>query len=173
MFHAAIATLVDAGHVLLSRSVLLKGINADLSNATGALMGALGRTHQPYYLHHPDLAPGTSHFRLTLEEGERLVKPARQPFRAGAGGALYPRHSGGAEDSGIGALPLRLQTPGVEEAVAGFVGGQHIYPPAQGPGDIDMQDKMPLAIVSDIACPWCFIGKARLETALERYGLEG
>ena len=34
-----------------------------------------------------------------------------------------------------------------------------------------MQDKMPLAIVSDIACPWCFIGKARLETALERYGL--
>ncbi|MCO5091641.1 DsbA family oxidoreductase [Bosea sp. (in: a-proteobacteria)] len=35
-----------------------------------------------------------------------------------------------------------------------------------------MQDKLPLAIVSDIACPWCFIGKARLETALARYGLE-
>ena len=34
-----------------------------------------------------------------------------------------------------------------------------------------MQDKLPLAIVSDIACPWCFIGRARLETALERYGL--
>ncbi len=34
-----------------------------------------------------------------------------------------------------------------------------------------MQDKMPLAIVSDIACPWCFIGKARLEAALERFGL--
>jgi len=37
--------------------------------------------------------------------------------------------------------------------------------------DIDMQDKLPLVIVSDIACPWCFIGKARLETALVRYGL--
>ncbi|WP_353181500.1 DsbA family protein, partial [Bosea sp. (in: a-proteobacteria)] len=34
-----------------------------------------------------------------------------------------------------------------------------------------MQDKLPLAIVSDIACPWCFIGKTRLETALERYGM--
>jgi predicted DsbA family dithiol-disulfide isomerase len=37
--------------------------------------------------------------------------------------------------------------------------------------DVDMQDKMPLAIVSDVACPWCFIGKARLETALARRGL--
>lgn len=34
-----------------------------------------------------------------------------------------------------------------------------------------MQEKLPLAIVSDVACPWCFIGKARLETALERYGM--
>lgn len=34
-----------------------------------------------------------------------------------------------------------------------------------------MQDKMPIAIVSDIVCPWCFIGKARLEKALETHGL--
>ncbi len=34
-----------------------------------------------------------------------------------------------------------------------------------------MQDKLPIAIVSDIACPWCFIGKARLETALAAHGL--
>jgi predicted DsbA family dithiol-disulfide isomerase len=34
-----------------------------------------------------------------------------------------------------------------------------------------MQDKMPIAIVSDLACPWCFIGKARLETALANHGL--
>jgi predicted DsbA family dithiol-disulfide isomerase len=34
-----------------------------------------------------------------------------------------------------------------------------------------MQDKMPIAIVSDIVCPWCFIGKARLEKALEAHGL--
>ncbi|WP_162261791.1 DsbA family oxidoreductase [Bosea sp. Root381] len=34
-----------------------------------------------------------------------------------------------------------------------------------------MQEKLPIAIVSDLACPWCFIGKARLETALARNGL--
>jgi predicted DsbA family dithiol-disulfide isomerase len=32
-------------------------------------------------------------------------------------------------------------------------------------------EKLAIAIVSDLACPWCFIGKARLETALERLGL--
>ncbi|WP_332691479.1 DsbA family oxidoreductase [Bosea sp. (in: a-proteobacteria)] len=34
-----------------------------------------------------------------------------------------------------------------------------------------MQEKLPIAIVSDLACPWCFIGKARLETALANHGL--
>lgn len=34
-----------------------------------------------------------------------------------------------------------------------------------------MKDKLPIAIVSDLACPWCFIGKARLEKALESHGL--
>lgn len=34
-----------------------------------------------------------------------------------------------------------------------------------------MQDKLPIAIVSDLACPWCFIGKARLETALANHNL--
>ncbi|PZN96024.1 MAG: DsbA family oxidoreductase [Hyphomicrobiales bacterium] len=34
-----------------------------------------------------------------------------------------------------------------------------------------MQEKLPIAIVSDLACPWCFIGKARLERALDTHGL--
>jgi lysine 2,3-aminomutase len=32
---------------------------------------------KPYYLHHPDLAPGTSHFRITLAEGQALVRALR------------------------------------------------------------------------------------------------
>ena len=28
---------------------------------------------KPYYLHHPDLAPGTAHFRLPIAEGRRIV----------------------------------------------------------------------------------------------------
>jgi lysine 2,3-aminomutase len=34
------------------------------------------RVH-PYYLHHPDLAPGTSHFRPSLDEGRQLVRQLR------------------------------------------------------------------------------------------------
>lgn len=33
------------------------------------------------------------------------------------------------------------------------------------------QDKLPIAIVSDVVCPWCFIGKARLDAALAEHGL--
>ncbi len=32
---------------------------------------------KPYYLHHPDLAKGTSHFRLTIEEGREIVRDLR------------------------------------------------------------------------------------------------
>ena len=32
---------------------------------------------KPYYLHHADLAPGTSHFRLTVERGQDLVRQLR------------------------------------------------------------------------------------------------
>ena len=32
---------------------------------------------RPYYLHHVDLAPGTAHLRVTLEEGRRLMRALR------------------------------------------------------------------------------------------------
>jgi lysine 2,3-aminomutase len=32
---------------------------------------------KPYYLHHADLAPGTSHFRTTIAEGQALVRALR------------------------------------------------------------------------------------------------
>jgi lysine 2,3-aminomutase len=36
-------------------------------------MRALVALHvRPYYLHHPDLAPGTAHFRVSLKEGRGL-----------------------------------------------------------------------------------------------------
>lgn len=70
---AAAARLADAGCVLVSQTVLLRGVNDDV-----AILGALMRRFvenriTPYYLHHPDLAPGTAHFRLSLEEGRALV----------------------------------------------------------------------------------------------------
>jgi lysine 2,3-aminomutase len=33
---------------------------------------------KPYYLHHPDLAPGTAHFRLSIAEGQAIVAELRR-----------------------------------------------------------------------------------------------
>jgi len=74
---AALARLAGAGIPLLGQTVLLKGIN-DTHAALEALFRGLVRNRvKPYYLHHPDLAAGTSHFRSSLEEGRALVKGLR------------------------------------------------------------------------------------------------
>ncbi len=73
----AIARLVDAGLPMLSQTVLLKGVN-DEAGTLEALMRALVRNRvKPYYLHHGDLARGTSHFRTTIATGRTLMKQLR------------------------------------------------------------------------------------------------
>jgi lysine 2,3-aminomutase len=74
---AACARIVDAGIPLVSQTVLLKGVNDD-PDALAALMRAFVECRvKPYYLHHGDLAPGTSHFRTTIGEGQALVRSLR------------------------------------------------------------------------------------------------
>ena len=74
---AACARLVDAGVPLVSQSVLLRGVNDD-PQTLAALMRAFVETRiKPYYLHHADLAPGTSHLRTTLDEGRALARAIR------------------------------------------------------------------------------------------------
>ncbi len=68
---------IQAGIPMLSQTVLLKGINDD-----PAVMGQLMRdlvSHRikPYYLHHGELAEGTSHFRTSIKQGQDLVKALR------------------------------------------------------------------------------------------------
>ncbi|HEX4097207.1 MAG TPA: lysine-2,3-aminomutase-like protein, partial [Caulobacteraceae bacterium] len=74
---AACARLVDAGIPMLGQSVLLAGVNDD-PDTLGALMRAMVEARiKPYYLHHPDLAPGTSHFRTGIAEGQALMRAIR------------------------------------------------------------------------------------------------
>lgn len=74
---AALARLADGGVPLLSQTVLLKGVN-DSAEVLEALMRALVRRRvRPYYLHHPDLAPGTGHFRLSIAEGQAIMRALR------------------------------------------------------------------------------------------------
>lgn len=74
---AALARLADAGTPLVGQTVLLKGVN-DAAESLEALFRAMVRHRvKPYYLHHPDLAPGTAHFRPSLAEGQALAKGLR------------------------------------------------------------------------------------------------
>jgi len=74
----AVRRLSEAGIVLLSQTVLLKGVN-DNEVVLETLFRKLVRLKiRPYYLHHPDLAPGTSHFRVPIEVGQRLMRSLRR-----------------------------------------------------------------------------------------------
>jgi lysine 2,3-aminomutase len=74
---AAVARIVDAGIPMVSQSVLLRGVNDD-PQTLEALMRALVECRiKPYYLHHADLAPGTSHFRTSVAEGQVLMRALR------------------------------------------------------------------------------------------------
>lgn len=75
---AAIDRIVDAGVPMLAQTVLLKGVN-DSADVLEALMRALVEARvKPYYLHHLDKAPGTSHFRCKIEEGQKLTQELHQ-----------------------------------------------------------------------------------------------
>lgn len=74
---AALSRMADAGIVLLSQTVLLKGVNDTVDTLADLMRGLLEARVKPYYLHHADLAPGTSHFRTTIEEGQALVRALR------------------------------------------------------------------------------------------------
>ncbi len=80
---ARLARLADAGIPLVSQSVLLKGVNDNVETLAALMRAFLENRVKPYYLHHPDLARGTSHFRLGIEEGlaldARLARPAVRP----------------------------------------------------------------------------------------------
>ena len=70
--HAAIARIVDAGIPMLAQTVLLKGVNDDAGTLEALLRGLVEARVKPYYLHHLDKAPGVSHFRCSLAEGQRI-----------------------------------------------------------------------------------------------------
>lgn len=74
---SALARLHDAGCVLLSQTVLLRGVN-DTVEALEALFRKLVTMRvRPYYLHHCDLAPGTAHFRTSIAQGQALAAALR------------------------------------------------------------------------------------------------
>jgi lysine 2,3-aminomutase len=128
---AALARLADAGLPLLGQSVLLKGVN-DTPAALEALLRSLVECRvKPYYLHHGDLAPGTSHLRTDIATGQELMRV----LRGRISGLCQPSYvldiPGGHGKSPIGPNYLeRTGTNGGERLVVeDFNGRRHLYPP--------------------------------------------
>ena len=78
---AACRKMRGAGIKLLSQSVLLKGVNDSIETLEELIRAFLETGVTPYYIHHPDLAPGTSHFRLSIEEGQSLMRELHARIR--------------------------------------------------------------------------------------------
>ena len=73
----ACARLADAGIPLLSQSVLLAGVNDDERTLIELMRALVECRIKPYYLHHGDLAPGTSHLRTEIAIGQELMRALR------------------------------------------------------------------------------------------------
>jgi lysine 2,3-aminomutase len=128
----AVTRLARAGIPVLSQSVLLRGVNDDAAVLEALFRGLVAMRVKPYYLHHPDLAPGTGHFRVGIGEGRQLV------------GALRGRVSGLCQPTyvldipgGYGKVPVAASAarPGERPGcwlVEDPAGELHRYPPEPG-----------------------------------------
>jgi len=70
--------LVDAGIPVLNQAVLLKGVNDNVEALVALVERLVELRVKPYYLHHPDAVPGSSGFRVEMEEGLRLHTALRK-----------------------------------------------------------------------------------------------
>src|SRR5438445_1339697 len=62
---------------MVSQSVLLRGVNDNVTALSDLMRAFVECRIKPYYLHHGDLAPGTAHLRTTLAEGQALMRALR------------------------------------------------------------------------------------------------
>ncbi len=122
----AVARMADAGMPLLAQTVLIAGVN-DNTETLGALMRALVECRiKPYYLHHGDLARGTSHLRTDIATGQDLVKE----LRGRVSGLCQPTYvldiPGGFGKSPVGPNYVDAVEDGY--SVEDFTGRRHAYP---------------------------------------------
>ncbi len=117
--------LAEAGLPLVSQTVLLKGVN-DSAEVLEELFRALVRNRvRPYYLHHPDLARGTGHFRLSIAEGQEIMRRLRGRLTGIAQPTYVLDIPGGA-----GKVPLMPEFwDGERGEVLDWQGRRHAYPP--------------------------------------------
>ncbi len=127
---AACARFVDAGMPMLSQSVLIKGVNDDEAVLAELMWAFVACRIKPYYLHHGDLARGTSHLRTTIAQGQALMRA----LRARISGLAQPTYvldiPGGAGKVPVG--PCHLAGDEGNHRVEDARHRLHRYPPDAG-----------------------------------------
>jgi lysine 2,3-aminomutase len=129
-FRAACRKLAKAGITLLGQTVLLKGVNDDAAVLEDLFRGLVAARVKPYYLHHPDLARGTGHFRVDLDRGQALMRQ----LRGRVSGLCQPTYvldlPGGLGKVPVG--PCYVHARDGDWVVEDLEGGRHRYPPTEG-----------------------------------------
>jgi lysine 2,3-aminomutase len=125
------ARLADAGIPLGSQTVLLKGINDDVSIMKPLMTGLLARRVKPYYLYQCDPIRGSGHFRTTVDKGVEIIRGLRGHTTGYACPAFCVDAPGGggkiliAPDSVVG-------RDGDDLLLRNFEGGVYRYPDPGG-----------------------------------------
>jgi lysine 2,3-aminomutase len=135
---AACAGIIDAGIPMVSQSVLLRGVNDNTAALEALMRGFVECRIKPYYLHHGDLAPGTSHLRTTLAHGQELMRA----LRGRVSGLCQPEYvldiPGGHGKAPVGPDYLspadsfsqqREQHAETRYRIVDYCGEVHLYPP--------------------------------------------
>jgi lysine 2,3-aminomutase len=125
----AVFRLTRAGIPLLSQTVLLRGVNDNAAVLEALFRGLVAMRVKPYYLHHADLARGTSHFRTGIAAGQRLVRSLRGHI-SGLCQPTYVLDIPG----GYGKVPMNPCAVSPSRSCSGWIiedgaGLKHAYPP--------------------------------------------
>lgn len=123
-FIRSVNLLKKTSAILLSQSVLLKGVNDNSQTLEKLFRRLMEIGIKPYYLHHLDYTKGTDYFRVSIEQGKRIF----QKLRVNISGVSLPRYVVDLP-GGHGKIPvfwLKTLSKGKYEA-SDFLGKKVIY----------------------------------------------
>ncbi|MBI9108466.1 MAG: KamA family radical SAM protein [Spirochaetales bacterium] len=123
-----IRAMRKAGVPVLNQTVLLRGVNDNLETLSSLFRRLLSKGVKPYYLFQGDLAAGTSHLRVPLEEALRLTAELKDLIS----GMAMPRFAvdlpGGGGKITLPSQHHQLEREGDFFTVKGLDNEQYRYP---------------------------------------------
>jgi lysine 2,3-aminomutase len=127
----ACGRLADAGIPLGSQTVLLRGINDDVSTMRSLFRGLLRSRVRPYYLYQCDPIPGSGHLRTPVETGLDVIRG----LRGHMSGYAVPTYVIDAPGGG-GKIPLLpsefARREGDDVVLRNYAGREYRYPDVVG-----------------------------------------